>query len=460
MFFFYFCTFWTFFVQIQAAAQPDQVIELFRHGARGPITSYDPQWSQSELGQLTVAGMVEQYNLGKKIATNYPNLVASGYNPADVYVLADNSKRCIESAMVQASSIFRGLTSTVTQSLPKGIQDSLIDEYESSLLAGETSRGDYVAVNVDVVGAGSSNALMFTGVKSNFCQALITLDDANAASTEMKNAWTTFQTPIQEVNAYLSGSRKISSLSELPTAYDPFICDIYDSKTLPGGITDTDLIESLCYGQEYYQHLLKSSQNIQRELISWNTLKAIKDQLVNFRKGNNAKKLVLYGGHDTNIDAVLSVLDVINADCLLANYDDHLNGQALSYPNCLYAKFAYNLIFEFYNDTTNPYIQVKYNDVIVPLCSGQDSCSYDDFMTLIQDASGGIDSVEAWNEKCGNDSGSLSTGAKIGIAIGAAAGFSIIIGIGVWFLKKKTFIDRLKPQKGISEEEIQQDIEI
>jgi len=385
------------------AAQPDQVIEFFRHGARAPLSNYDPQWSSSELAQLTTVGMVEHYYLGKTIAEKYPDLVASGYDPDDVYVLSSAAKRCINSAMVHVSSMFRGLTSTLATSSPEGLQDTLISEYTPLLPTDEADRGDYVPVKVNVVVSGTDDYLIFNGRDPTWCPNLATYRNQNMASSEMSQGWTAFQIPVQEANSYLTGSQIITSMPILCNAYDAFIADEYDGKTLPGGITDDDLIESLNYGQAYYQYILEQRQSIQKGLTSFNTFKAITDQLANFRQGNNAKKLVLLSGHDLNIYAVLSALGVISADCLLANYEDHVNNQSLSSPSCQFPHFASNLIVEFYNDTSSPSVKVYYNDAIIPLCNGQDSCSYGDFMTLVQTAGGSDGSLNTWNKNCGSN---------------------------------------------------------
>jgi len=472
--------FYTFCAIFANARQPDQVIEFFRHGARGPLFNYDPQWSKSELRMLTVTGMIEHYELGKKIAEKYPHLVASGYNPHDVYVLANYAQRTIESGMVHVSSVFRGTSSTVKESLPAGKQAGLIAKYESSLPAGESERGNYVPVHVNVVTGGSEEELIFNEVVPNICPVLTKFVQEADASTEMKEAWTIFQDPAQEANNYLSGSQKITNMDGLANAFDAFIVDMYDKRKLPGGINDTDLVESLNYGQAYFQFIQRQSKAIQRELISFNVLKAIRDHLTNFRQGNNAKKLVFLSGHDSNIYAMLSALDVITADCLLANYDDHQNGRPLTDPLCQYPRFASNLIFEFYNDTTSPEIKVYYNDMLVPLCGGKDICSYDDFMAVVKDSNGEIDSLKTWKAKCHMDNSEsgqkvlvessieaaeesstfLSVGIETWVFIAAACSSGILFIIGVCLLmKRKKSLPKLYSNMDGPEKEANQALE-
>jgi len=122
------------------------------------------------------------------------------------------------------------------------------------------------------------------------------------------------------------------------------------------------------------------------------------------------------------------------------------------------------MIFEFYNDTSNPYVKVYYNDVILPLCNGQNTCSYDDFMAFMRTASGS-DSRSAWDTKCGNneEKNSLNTGAKVGIILGALAAASIMIGlsIGIWvFLKKKAVGEGVKSGKASMPKQVDNSDEI
>jgi len=383
----------------QAQVQPDQVIEIFRHGARGPLDSYDPQWSSSELGQLTTVGMVEQYNLGKTFATKYSNLVAAGFSPSDVYVLSDDVKRCIESAMVQVSSIFRGLTSTLSTSSPKGLQDNLIAEYTPLLPTDEASRGAYVPVEVNIATSGSNEYLIFNGNEAAYCSKLSDYSSQDETSSKATEAWTLFQDPIEEVNALLPSSEKINNMGKLVIAYDAFIADVAADKTLPGGISDYQLIENLGFGQAYYIYLLEQGQKIQRQLTSFNTIHAVLDQVTNFRAGKNPKKLALYSAHDKNMYAVLAAFGVVSEECLLINYDSNTADETLTDPSCQYPAFASYLTFEFYNDTANPYIKFYYNETLVPLCNGQDSCGYEDFLVFARSA-GGNNTLASWNDQC------------------------------------------------------------
>jgi len=73
--------------------------------------------------------------------------------------------------------------------------------------------------------------------------------------------------------------------------------------------------------------------------------------------------------------------------------------QALSFPHCQLPKFASNIIFDFFNDTTNPYVKFYYNAILIPLCDAQESCTYGNFLSLIQKASQNH-TLQTWNDTC------------------------------------------------------------
>jgi len=432
------------------AALPDQVIEIFRHGARGPNNDYDPQWPQSELGQLTKTGMVEHYNLGKAIAEKYPHLVASGYNPNDVYVLSNFVQRCIESTIVQVSSMFRGTTSTVKESLPTGMQASLIAKYESLLPASEAERGDYVPIKVDIVST-EKEKLFFNGRGAGFCNKLTGFIHENEESAKMKEAWNVFQDPVVEANFQLPEGMRITSMEGLTRAFDAFIANIFDNRPLPGDISDPKLVESLNYGSAYNVYLKEHHQLIQRQLTSFHTIEGVLEQMANFRAGRNAKKLALYGGHDMNIYAVLAAFGVVTEDCLLANYESHTKNEAITDLNCQFPEFASHLIFEFYNSTSSPYVKVYYNDVLVPLCDGQESCSYSDFRVLAQNA-GGNNTPSSWDKQCGNSNKTLTVMLIVGPVLGGFVIISLIVSLV--YLKKKASQKLLKATEHTKPEEL------
>ncbi|KPJ13773.1 Lysosomal acid phosphatase, partial [Papilio machaon] len=90
---------------------PKDLDNLFRHGARTPVTSYksDPfknyQWPDG-LGSLTNAGKLQLYELGKKYRNYYANFIPEEYYEKDVYVKSSDKSRCLMSAYTFLAGLY------------------------------------------------------------------------------------------------------------------------------------------------------------------------------------------------------------------------------------------------------------------------------------------------------------------------------------------------------------------
>ena len=89
------------------------VIELFRHGARGPDKKLDYftniTWPvPEEYGELTRIGIRQHYLLGRYIKAKYvdTNFISSTYNSSQVYAQSTDMNRTLLSAYYQLAGIF------------------------------------------------------------------------------------------------------------------------------------------------------------------------------------------------------------------------------------------------------------------------------------------------------------------------------------------------------------------
>jgi len=383
------------FVQAQneTTRQPDQVIQLFRHGARAPLQAYEgSSWASSDLGQLTILGMKQQFYLGKNISELYPELVGSTYSPDNISVLADNSNRCIQSAIVQLSTIYLGKNSTLANdSSPQEIEQySLMQQLDDHLPESEKFSGDVVPVQVDIVD--STNEIIFLGQSSQFCPNLNTWVGENQNDARAQEIWNLFSDEIAAVNKNLS--QQITNIGEFLIFGDVLIANRAANKTIPGDVTDPILIHNLTYAFGWFTFHLNQGQEIQRQLTSFNTFQAFIDQLANFRQGQpGSKKMAFYAGHDTNLISILGALGVLSDDCLDANFKSYAEKQTLVYPNCYYPYYASDIIIELYNKTVDPYVKFYYNNVSISLCNNENAtCSYQDFVALINNVTGNASS--------------------------------------------------------------------
>jgi lysosomal acid phosphatase len=83
---------------VLASTELVQVIELIRHGARGPVVKgyYDTnKWNTELFGQLNAAGLRQHYNLGRKLREEYGNFLSLTFNQNEVLIYSTDFNRTL-----------------------------------------------------------------------------------------------------------------------------------------------------------------------------------------------------------------------------------------------------------------------------------------------------------------------------------------------------------------------------
>jgi len=354
---------------------PSQIIEIFRHGARGPLTKYDQSWLRSEWGQLTIPGVQQQYSLGKTLAQRYPNLLQ---NTSEIYFLSDDTPRCVQSAKIQLS----------------GIQDFFNNKEESLNL-----------FEINVVN--ESNKHIFKRAHGSQCPNGYSWERANAKSAKSQEAWQIFKETIDVINKALPEKNQLSSTFKIAVFGDALLVNIFHNRSLvPFGIEDAYIAKNFVHIFSWFVFNTEYGQEVQKQISAFPLIDEMLQQLEAFRKGEeHSKKAALYSAHDYNIYAVLAAFGVINEECIMANYLSSVRNETLPHPNCYFPFFASNLVVELYNQTKNPrdfpstYVKVSYNYMALPLCNGQEVCEYNDFIEFAKKAIGN-NTHESYTEKC------------------------------------------------------------
>lgn len=391
-------------VSTSAQKQPDQLIEIFRHGARGPLSPYDPSWPTSQWGVLTAVGMRQQYILGKVLSEKYSDLLGAAYNYSQVYMISDTTPRCIQSALTHLYGIYLGTGPGLRDGYPPELaippyQDPLVKKIADSLEDFQALPYREVPNIVNIVD--NTNAYIFQGDSSNYCPNMDKWETENSVDAAEQEAFNQiFNDTITNVNKLLSEELKLTSAMNVSTFGDVVLANLYDNRTLPGNLTDPQLVANVTHAFTWFIYHNWLAQPIQRQLASFNLVDAVLTELANYRAGNTYNKAAFYSGHDSNVLAVLAAFNVVNEDCIVANFESYLENNTLVYPNCYFPYFASDIAFEFYNDTNSPTVEFYYNGVLIPLCNGQDSCSYDDFVAFAKNATGN-NTLKTYYQKCG-----------------------------------------------------------
>lgn len=389
----------TVFCQAIDSIQPDQIIEIFRHGAKTPESAaYDPRWTN--FGELTPVGMRQQYILGKVLANKYSTLLGTAYDYNTIYMLSDTFPRCIQSALAHLYGIYINTGPALNEDYPSNLavppfKDSRVKEIADSLPDSSALPYNYMPTIVNI--ANSSENIFQLDQPSN-CPNSYNWIMENAYNAKAQEAFAVFNDTINTLNKYLNESQQITSMFDLENFDDTLITDLIENMTLDG-INNTELINNITYGMTWAAFHYCYEQEVQRQVSSFGLIDTVLQQLANFRQGENYNKVALFSGHDSNIIAILSAFGIFNEDFVLANFYSYLENKPLPYPNCYFPYFASNLIIEFYNNTDSPYVKFYYNNALIPLCNGQPTCSYDDFVSFAKNATGNL-SMDSYRQLC------------------------------------------------------------
>lgn len=383
-----------------AQVEPDMIVEVFRHGARGPESDYDKSWPSYWFTKLTPVGMRQHYILGKVLAEKYPNLIGSAYNYSQIYLLTDSNPRCIQSAVSHMFGLYDGAGPALPNNYPPELaippyQDPLVDQIADSLPDSEALPHKYIPNIIEI--DNKTNNVIFFGCRDSYCPNQKIWLAENVLSLKTAEAIVVFRDTINEANKYLNGS--LWDPVNLGHFCDTLPVDVEDNKVI-GNITDPVLIDRLGWACTWFVVHIKGAQETQVQTAAFHILDTVLGQLDSFRNGTNPNKAVFYSGHDDTLYPILAAFNVINQSCVIDNFHSSSDNGTVVYPSCVYPDFASNIIFELYNSTSTPYVQVLYNNVIVPICGGQSNCSYADFVTYARGTTGNLDE-QSYQKKCG-----------------------------------------------------------
>lgn len=388
--------------------KPDQIIEIFRHGARSPNHNYDPSWPASQYGVLTPVGMRQHYILGKVLSEKYSHLLGPPYDYNQVYMLSDATPRCIQSALSHFYGIYLNTGPSLRDDYPVELaippyQDPRVKHIADSLPDSEAIPHNSVPPIVNIIDV--TNAYIFQANKDPVCPNGPIWQIQNMNDTGAQEGLKIFNETINNLNA-LNSSLNLKTLVDLKGFGDVMLANIYDNRTLPDELDDPELISNISYAFAWTSIHVWDGQGIQRQLNSFGLVDSVLKQMANFRQGEKYNKAVLFSGHDENIMALLSAFGVITEECLLANFYAYLENKTTPHPTCYFPYFASNLVFELYNTTGSPYVKFYYNNALIPLCNGQPRCSYDDFMFFARNATGN-NTINSYYEQCGTNTTKL-----------------------------------------------------
>ncbi|XP_044534241.1 prostatic acid phosphatase [Gracilinanus agilis] len=345
--------------QAGAAKKLKFALVVFRHGDRSPIETFpkDPYqesaWPQG-FGQLSLLGMEQHYELGTYLRKRFSNFLNSTYNRNEIYVRSTDVDRTLMSAMTNLAALFPPEGSSIWN--PKIL---------------------WQPIPVHTVPTSEDQLLYLPDIK---CPRLQALQEETLRSKEYQDLLSPYKDFISTLSE-LSGLQ-IKDLNGIwNKIYDPLFCERVHNFTLPTWAT-TDTLTKL---EELSKLSLLSTFGIYKRkekarLQGGVLVKNIVDYFHKAANESNAKKFIIYSGHDTTIGALQMALDVFN-------------GKFPPYAAChimeLYLENGqYNVEMYYRNDTQqDPY------PLTLPGCTA--SCPLKQFVELVSPVM-----TEDWSKEC------------------------------------------------------------
>jgi len=392
------------------------VIEITRHGIRGPTSAeFDPYWAD-KIGILLPEGKKQMYQLGQSVGADYPHLFTE-YNSQEVYVRSLNISRTMETAQAHLNGIFPGMNEDLK--LPEIHTVDVSDDYLMY------SFNKIVCPNAENL----KKAQLKTEVYRNF--------EKKMGSTLKK----LFKTTGVELEMH-----KVSQLQ------NTLLIDYLVKRDFPKPFKnikyDSELWKNLTFLHDFYEFFVDFGSHEQSRLYSFMIFEDILDHFnARINETNTKRKFVYYSGTDTLLMPVLHSLNVSSPECL---YSKFFNGSSEE-DTCIYPNFGSNIIFELHNDGSEYYVLMKYNDMEVNLGCSDPYCSFEEFQGILLNAIGDM-THEKYSEECQLqkkskmlESGGLTYWFMLFVFVGFVVTVIMMLEIVVYFKKGKTDDDENLP---------------
>lgn len=361
------------FFAVIRSRQTKMLIEIFRHGARNPIEDiafFHLRQGKEYLGDLTITGIRQHFNLGRLVYKKYKEFFQQDIygNPHAVEFYSSDRQRTVASLESHLSGLFEA------NSEPK-LETSGLSQLWTPPSVSVADAGDSSAQKFQSIGdsrAVPSKSIWpirmdyketgFYFLANHTCPvAVAKYDDFNRS--RVKDYLPIFQPTLDLLAAHGYDTRKMFPGEQLLMNYASLASHIItEFWNKPNATLDYNL---LLHTQILESVLLKvlTRDELVHKLTTYKMFRRISANLSDLSGGRDYKKLLVFSGHDDNINILLTeLLNPKSLQCVVDNYRDVLlksNIESredylrvldqMTANNCYpITPFASNLIFEVY----------------------------------------------------------------------------------------------------------------
>ncbi|EWS71522.1 histidine acid phosphatase family protein (macronuclear) [Tetrahymena thermophila SB210] len=380
---------------IQVQAELQFVIEIYRHGARGPLGDwYDAREQKYTYGELTATGQRQHYNLGAQLRKEYSGFLPDSYNHTQIYVRSTDYNRTLMSAASQLQGMFPAGTGDV-------LPDNLAEQYTLPAFANAQNylKSNYSLPNNiqvlpihtqprvgDKVLSPESNCKNYKQIISEFYkEKQSTVDFINK---QFEQTYQQYSKAIYQEVKNFDNQHYLESVFECDRANGRYVPDFTQ-----------ELKDNSTYLTSLSWNFLFNQPDLLRALNQpfFSSFLEYTDPVV---KNNNTSglKWVMFSAHDTNIQLISAALNFTSIDCLLALRFEEYRKKDQVFYNCeYYPHFTSNIIFELHlSDKPTEengvkiqqnqyYLKIRRDGKFMKLCDKNSTiCSYSEFNQRIQ----------------------------------------------------------------------------
>lgn len=297
---------------------PRLVIELFRHGARGPLKTEDAYWRGLE-GKLTTLGKAQHYVLGAALIQKYPHLSSILKTNERIYLRSTEFTRTKQSmeyhllGMYEASDIPVHDISIYNNNFAQVIRGH--DIYES-FMNSETKTVQHIYNQVNVVPFEDDLEFLCTELKAcpNSFKLLTKEDEA------------TLETNINPVREALYKNIGINFPgTEFRYFYDYLLANSFEGRLFPDGMSE-ELWAYVKLAGEYYVTFRRFGNEIQKKIFPIFLLNKILDFLHKAQQDSFPYDLILLSAHDVTIFNFLNAMNILTPSMMLERMKNMNNG--------------------------------------------------------------------------------------------------------------------------------------
>jgi len=379
---------------------PILVVEVFRHGARGPeMTQFDQDkyWGVNA-GQLTPGGQRMHYLLGVALKEQYPTLLKK-YNPEKIYARSTDVNRTIMSVYAHMYGIFEANGPPLADNV---VKEEAIPPFKSEIIQKTVETLDNAhalpnsiqPVPIHVTTEANDNVLRpwsaCPQANTWYNDGMVDRESRSVFDTDMKDT----------VKSFNDKNIKVNNVMELYALADLSITNKFQGIPLPGKITlDSQEFKDLNFFAEWVTIKSVDLFEDQISLYALGLLNNIYDFLNGRANGTNALDFVFLSGHDTSLLNLLIPFGITNKTCFRENYKNIKAKKEVPFPECQFPTYASNLIFELY-EKPEPYLVFKYNGKPLQFCGkDKNKCTLPEFASFIKKATKSYTQSD-FQEKC------------------------------------------------------------